>query len=142
MLISNFRPIWVIFSPHVVPIVSVNQTAPKRFTTSSTLHLQPRAEDDYKEFSCEARHKALPPDVPMRAQVQLSVLCKCILNGPRVLCVCVPGKVPNPKSYATLPLQIHPAPRSLRATSRARACIAARKFKLPAAAAAGIPRPN
>ncbi|XP_037715828.1 nephrin isoform X2 [Drosophila subpulchrella] len=56
------------------PIVSVNQTAPKRFTTSSTLHLQPRAEDDYKEFSCEARHKALPPDVPMRAQVQLSVL--------------------------------------------------------------------
>ncbi|XP_033251166.1 nephrin-like isoform X2 [Drosophila miranda] len=58
----------------MVPIVSVNQTSPKRFTTSSTLHLQPRSDDDYKEYSCEARHKALPPDVPMRAQVQLSVL--------------------------------------------------------------------
>ncbi|KAM8713441.1 hypothetical protein ACLKA7_013711 [Drosophila subpalustris] len=58
----------------MVPIVTVNQTAAKRFRTSSTLHLQPRSEDDYKEFSCEARHKALPPDVPMRAQVQLSVL--------------------------------------------------------------------
>ncbi|KRG05048.1 nephrin isoform X2 [Drosophila mojavensis] len=56
------------------PIVSVNQTSAKRFRTSSTLHLQPRAQDDYKEYSCEARHKALPPDVPMRAQVQLSVL--------------------------------------------------------------------
>lgn len=54
----------------------MNQTSAKRFRTSSTLHLQPRAEDDYKEYSCEARHKALPPDVPMRAQVQLSVLCK------------------------------------------------------------------
>ncbi|SPP75591.1 blast:Nephrin [Drosophila guanche] len=60
--------------PLAVPIVSVNQTAPKRFTTSSILHLQPRSDDDYKEYSCEARHKALPPDVPMRAQVQLSVL--------------------------------------------------------------------
>ncbi|XP_017149370.1 nephrin isoform X2 [Drosophila miranda] len=58
----------------MVPIVSVNQTSPKRFTTSSTLLLQPRSDDDYKEYSCEARHKALPPDVPMRAQVQLSVL--------------------------------------------------------------------
>lgn len=62
--------------PPAEPIVSVNQTSAKRFRTSSTLHLQPRSEDDYKEYSCEARHKALPPDVPMRAQVQLSVLCK------------------------------------------------------------------
>lgn len=69
--------IMYIFPLCVAPIVSVNQTAPKRFTTSSTLHLQPRSEDDYKDFSCEARHKALPPDVPMRATVQLSVLCKC-----------------------------------------------------------------
>ncbi|XP_068144561.1 nephrin isoform X1 [Drosophila tropicalis] len=58
----------------IVPLVSINQTAVKRFTTSSTLHLQPHSEDDYREYSCEARHKALPPDVPMRAQVQLSVL--------------------------------------------------------------------
>ncbi|XP_030560448.1 nephrin [Drosophila novamexicana] len=58
----------------LAPIVSINQTSAKRFRTSSTLHLQPRSDDDYKEFSCEARHKALPPDVPMRAQVQLSVL--------------------------------------------------------------------
>ncbi|XP_030387432.1 nephrin [Scaptodrosophila lebanonensis] len=57
-----------------IPLVTVNETSPKRFRTISVLKLQPRAEDDYKEFSCEARHKALPPDVPMRAQVQLSVL--------------------------------------------------------------------
>ncbi|XP_017838781.1 nephrin isoform X2 [Drosophila busckii] len=59
---------------NIVPTVVVNQTALKRYRTTSTLQLQPRADDDYKEFSCEARHKALPPDVPMRAQLQLSVL--------------------------------------------------------------------
>lgn len=52
------------------------EVAPKRFTTISTITFQPTAEDDFKDFSCEAKHKALPPDVPMRSTVQLSVLCK------------------------------------------------------------------
>ena len=56
--------------------MEVKETSMKRFRTVSTLNLQPRAEDDYKDFSCEARHKALPPDVPMRSNIQLSVLCK------------------------------------------------------------------
>jgi nephron len=48
----------------------------KRFTTTSTLRIKPSAEDDYVEYSCQAKHKALQPDMPMRASVQLSVLCK------------------------------------------------------------------
>ncbi|KAL9915607.1 nephrin isoform X2 [Glossina fuscipes] len=54
--------------------VEVTETSAKRFTTISTITLQPTADDDYKDFSCEAKHKALPPDVPMRSTVQLSVL--------------------------------------------------------------------
>lgn len=47
----------------------------KRFTTTSRLRLTPTAEDDYTDFSCQAKHKALQPDMPMRVTVQLSVLC-------------------------------------------------------------------
>lgn len=50
----------------------------KRFTTISKLRLTPNANDDYTEYTCQARHKALQPDMPMRATVQLSVLCKLI----------------------------------------------------------------
>nr|CAH7753210.1 unnamed protein product [Callosobruchus chinensis] len=45
-----------------------------RYDTHSRISLKPTAEDDYAEYSCEARHEALSPDVPMRATVQLSVL--------------------------------------------------------------------
>lgn len=48
----------------------------KRFTTTSRLQLSPTPEEDYVEYSCQAKHKALQPDMPMRATVQLSVLCK------------------------------------------------------------------
>lgn len=48
----------------------------KRFTTTSRLLLSPTPEEDYVEYSCQAKHKALQPDMPMRATVQLSVLCK------------------------------------------------------------------
>lgn len=53
----------------------------RRFTTTSKLRLSPTAGEDYTEYSCQAKHKALQPDMPMRAMVQLSVLCeyKCIL---------------------------------------------------------------
>lgn len=47
-----------------------------RFDTHSRISLKPSAEDDHQEYSCEARHEALSPDVPMRASIHLSVLCK------------------------------------------------------------------
>ncbi|XP_030388023.1 nephrin, partial [Scaptodrosophila lebanonensis] len=52
----------------------VEESTPKRFTTTSSLKLKPGADDDYTEYSCQAKHKALSPDMPMRATVQLSVL--------------------------------------------------------------------
>lgn len=48
----------------------------RRFTTTSRLQLSPTPEEDYVEYSCQAKHKALQPDMPMKATVQLSVLCK------------------------------------------------------------------
>lgn len=52
----------------------VDEISPKRFTTTSQIKLKPTADDDYTEYSCQAKHKALPPDMPMRSTVQLSVL--------------------------------------------------------------------
>ncbi|KAL7737125.1 hypothetical protein ACLKA6_005337 [Drosophila palustris] len=52
----------------------VEETMPKRFTTTSSLKLKPGPDDDYTEYTCQAKHKALSPDMPMRATVQLSVL--------------------------------------------------------------------
>ncbi|XP_037827204.1 nephrin isoform X1 [Lucilia sericata] len=52
----------------------VEETTPKRFTTTSSLKLKPTADDDYTEYTCQAKHKALAPDMPMRSTVQLSVL--------------------------------------------------------------------
>ncbi|CAB0005933.1 unnamed protein product, partial [Nesidiocoris tenuis] len=46
----------------------------RRFDVSSIIKLQPTAEDDYADYTCEARHEALPPDMPLRITVQLSVL--------------------------------------------------------------------
>ncbi|CAG2065694.1 unnamed protein product, partial [Timema podura] len=48
----------------------------KRYNVLSRITLQPTAEDDYADYTCEARHEALPSDMPMRVTVQLSVLCK------------------------------------------------------------------
>uniref|UniRef100_A0A1A9VXK3 Ig-like domain-containing protein n=1 Tax=Glossina austeni TaxID=7395 RepID=A0A1A9VXK3_GLOAU len=52
----------------------VEEITPKRFTTTSNLKLKPTAADDYTEYTCQAKHKALAPDMPMRSIVQLSVL--------------------------------------------------------------------
>ncbi|XP_054737167.1 nephrin isoform X3 [Anastrepha obliqua] len=52
----------------------VEETSSKRYTTKSTLNIKPNADDDYTEYTCQAKHKALPPDMPMRSTVQLSVL--------------------------------------------------------------------
>jgi len=48
----------------------------KRYNVLSRIKLQPTSEDDYEDYTCEARHEALPPDMPLRVTVQLSVLCK------------------------------------------------------------------
>lgn len=45
-----------------------------RYDTVSRISLKPTAEDDFAEYTCEARHEALAYDIPMRATVQLSVL--------------------------------------------------------------------
>ncbi|XP_072934025.1 nephrin [Epargyreus clarus] len=45
-----------------------------RYTTISRVHFKATAEDDYADFTCEARHEALQRDTPMRSTVQLSVL--------------------------------------------------------------------
>ncbi|XP_023299078.2 nephrin isoform X1 [Lucilia cuprina] len=58
----------------VKPHVEITESAAKRYTTISTITIQPKADDDFKDFACEAKHKALPPDVPMRSSIQLSVL--------------------------------------------------------------------
>lgn len=48
----------------------------KRYDVWSRITLKPTSEDDYAQYSCEARHPALPSDSPLRTTVQLSVLCK------------------------------------------------------------------
>ncbi|RVE44076.1 hypothetical protein evm_011269 [Chilo suppressalis] len=45
-----------------------------RYTTVSKLHFKATSEDDYADFTCEAKHEALQRDTPMRSTVQLSVL--------------------------------------------------------------------
>ncbi|CAG9573041.1 unnamed protein product [Danaus chrysippus] len=45
-----------------------------RYTTISRVHFKAASEDDYADFTCEARHEALQRDMPMRSTVQLSVL--------------------------------------------------------------------
>ncbi|CAH1395844.1 unnamed protein product [Nezara viridula] len=46
----------------------------KRYDVSSKITLQPTAEDDFADYTCEARHEALHPEMPLRVTVQLSVL--------------------------------------------------------------------
>ncbi|CAK1549333.1 unnamed protein product [Leptosia nina] len=44
-----------------------------RYTTISRVHFKATSEDDYADFTCEARHEALHRDSPMRSTIQLSV---------------------------------------------------------------------
>lgn len=50
----------------------------KRYTVSSKISLQPTHDDDYADYTCAAKHEALPEDMPLRSTVQLSVLCKLV----------------------------------------------------------------
>ncbi|XP_055601231.1 nephrin isoform X2 [Uranotaenia lowii] len=52
----------------------VTETDGKRYTVTSQLRIKPGSDDDYMEYTCQAKHKALNPDKPMQATVQLSVL--------------------------------------------------------------------
>ncbi|XP_050093135.1 nephrin-like isoform X2 [Anopheles aquasalis] len=52
----------------------VTETEGKRYTVTSQLRIKPGSEDDYMEYTCQAKHKALQPDRPMQTKVQLSVL--------------------------------------------------------------------
>ncbi|XP_060807924.1 nephrin [Amyelois transitella] len=45
-----------------------------RYTTISSVRFVATSDDDYADFTCEARHDALQRDNPMRSTVQLSVL--------------------------------------------------------------------
>lgn len=47
-----------------------------RYNVLSKIKIKPTAEDDVSEYTCEARHEALPQDMPLRSTVSLSVLCK------------------------------------------------------------------
>lgn len=51
----------------------------KLYDVSSRIRLTPKAEDDYINYTCEAQHDALPPDMALRVTVQLSVLCKLFI---------------------------------------------------------------
>ncbi|XP_046400228.1 nephrin-like isoform X2 [Ischnura elegans] len=46
----------------------------KRYNITSRITYTPTADDDFADFSCQAKHEALAPDMPMRTSVQLSVL--------------------------------------------------------------------
>ncbi|XP_065093879.1 nephrin isoform X2 [Ochlerotatus camptorhynchus] len=52
----------------------VIETEGKRYTVTSQLRIKPTSDDDYMEYTCQAKHKALQPDKPMQTTVQLSVL--------------------------------------------------------------------
>ncbi|KAK6623565.1 hypothetical protein RUM43_009417 [Polyplax serrata] len=45
-----------------------------RYNVLSKIKIKPTAEDDVSEYTCEARHEALPQDMPLRSTVSLSVL--------------------------------------------------------------------
>lgn len=47
-----------------------------RFATISRLDILPTSDDDYKTYTCQAKHPALPAEKSLKTSVQLSVLCK------------------------------------------------------------------
>lgn len=59
-----------------IPQDKVIQGQGKRYTTTSVMRLKPNSDDDYREYTCQAKHKSLQAHMPMSATVQLSVLCK------------------------------------------------------------------
>uniref|UniRef100_A0A182IZV1 Ig-like domain-containing protein n=1 Tax=Anopheles atroparvus TaxID=41427 RepID=A0A182IZV1_ANOAO len=68
------------------------ETDDHRYTVTSKLRLRPTADDDYVDYTCQARHQAIPEDRPMQTTVQLSVLWyipgEAIRRGQHVELVC------------------------------------------------------
>ncbi|RZF33955.1 hypothetical protein LSTR_LSTR010438 [Laodelphax striatellus] len=54
--------------------ISVPGQKIKRYTISSKITLTPTSDDDNTDYTCAAKHEALPADLPYIATVQLSVL--------------------------------------------------------------------
>ncbi|XP_039278760.1 nephrin [Nilaparvata lugens] len=54
--------------------ISVPGQKIKRYTISSKITLTPTSDDDNTDYTCAAKHEALPADLPYVATVQLSVL--------------------------------------------------------------------
>lgn len=76
-ILSVFRFFLLLLSHTIDSIENkVLETEGKRYTVTSQLRIKPGSDDDYMEYTCQAKHKALSPDKPMQATVQLSVLCK------------------------------------------------------------------
>ncbi|KFB47312.1 AGAP010742-PA-like protein [Anopheles sinensis] len=59
----------------------ITETDERRYTVTSKLRLRPTADDDYVDYTCQARHQAIQEDRPMQATVQLSVLCKYLRSA-------------------------------------------------------------
>lgn len=57
-------------------VIDVPEGRVIRYNVLSKIKIKPTAEDDVAEYTCEARHEALPQDMPLRSTVSLSVLCK------------------------------------------------------------------
>ncbi|KAL0273716.1 UNVERIFIED_CONTAM: hypothetical protein PYX00_006332 [Menopon gallinae] len=55
-------------------VIEVPEGRVKRYNVLSKIKIKPTAQDDLSEYTCEARHEALPRDMPLKATVQLSVL--------------------------------------------------------------------
>lgn len=72
MLIKNTHILSLLTDRREDKVIESN----RRFTTTSRLQLTPTPEEDYVEYTCQAKHKALQLDMPMKTMVQLSVLCE------------------------------------------------------------------
>ncbi|XP_025601953.1 nephrin isoform X2 [Athalia rosae] len=46
----------------------------RKYDTHGSITIVPTADDDETDYTCEARHPAIPVDMPMRATIKLSVL--------------------------------------------------------------------
>lgn len=94
-------------------MIEVPEGRVKRYNVLSKIKIKPTAQDDLSEYTCEARHEALPRDMLLKATVQLSVLCEYFLPGSTGIVIVI--------SDITLSaLQIHRESRTSKATRSGR----------------------
>lgn len=90
-LINNPQSLLLFYAD--IPQDKVTQGQGKRFTTTS--QLKPGSGDDYREYTCQTKHKSLSAHMPMSTTVQLVVLCKSPDNFNA-------SHIPNPKFRSKL----------------------------------------